>query len=79
MVTHMKITIEISDHLLLRAKARAKKKGITLRALLEESLASSLNTPIPAPRIKPVVFKGKGLSPEFEAASWEKIRSTIYS
>lgn len=57
MVTHMKITIEISDYLLLRAKARAKKKGITLRALLEESLATSLNTPIPAPS-------------EYEDASW---------
>lgn len=78
MVTLMKTTIQISDHLLLRAKARAKKKGITLRALLEESLATSLNAPVSAPKIKPVVFKGKGLRPEFEDAPWEKIRNTIY-
>lgn len=78
MVTHMKTTIEIADSLLLRAKARAREKQITLRSLIEESLAASLDHPLPAARVKPVTYKGKGLRPEFEDASWDKIREMIY-
>ena len=78
MVTHMKTTIEIADSLLLRAKARAREKHITLRSLIEESLAATLDQPVPAARVKPVTFKGKGLSREFEGASWDQIRDAIY-
>ena len=78
MVTHMKTTIEISDNLLIRAKKRAREKHITLRSLIEESLAASLDQPLPTKRVVPVTFKGRGLSREFEGASWEKIRDAIY-
>ena len=79
MVTHMKTTIEIADSLLLRAKARAREKNITLRSLIEESLAATLDQPVPDARGKPVTFKGKGLSREFEGSSWDQIRDAIYS
>ncbi len=78
MVTHMKTTIEIADSLLLRAKARAREKHITLRSLIEESLAATLDQPVRAAQVKPVTFKGKGLSSEFEGASWDQIREAIY-
>jgi hypothetical protein len=78
MVTHMKTTIDISDNLLIRAKKRAREKHITLRSLIEESLAASLDQPLPTKRVVPVTFKGKGLSRDFEDASWEKIRDAIY-
>jgi len=78
MVTHMKTTIEISDNLLIRAKKRAKEKQITLRSLIEESLAASLEQPLQTKQVVPVTFKGKGLSRDFEGASWEKIRDAIY-
>ncbi len=29
-------------------------------------------------KVKPVVFGGKGLSPEYAQASWEKIRGASY-
>lgn len=79
MVAHMKTTIEIADSLLLRAKARAREKQITLRSLIEESLAATLDQPVRAAEVKPVTFKGNGLSREFEDASWNKIRDAIYS
>lgn len=79
MVTHMKTTIEIADNLLVRAKARARAQRITLRSLIEESLAVTLDQPLPTTKVSPVTFKGKGLRPEFEDASWEKIRDAIYS
>jgi hypothetical protein len=79
MVTHMKTTIEIADNLLARAKVRARAQHITLRALIEESLATTLDQPLPVTLIKPVTFKGNGLSHEFEGGSWDKIRDEIYS
>ncbi len=78
MVTHMKTTIEIADNLLTRAKARAREQHITLRSLIEKSLASTLDEPIPSPQIQPVTFKGNGLSRDFEDASWDKTRDAIY-
>jgi hypothetical protein len=78
MVTHMKTTIEIADNLLTRAKARAREQHITLRSLIEKSLASALDEPISTPQIQPVTFKGNGLSRDFEEASWDKIRDAIY-
>ncbi len=79
MVAHMKTTIEIADNLLARAKDRAKARGVTLRSLIEESLAVTLDQPLPKAEVRPVIFGGKGLSREFEDASWEKIRGSIYS
>jgi len=76
----MKTTIEISDNLLRRAKEQAKKEKLTLRELMEEGLemvlsARSRRKPY---RVKPVVFKGKGLSPEFQHTSWSRIRDAAY-
>lgn len=79
MGAHMKTTIEIADNLLARAKARAKDQKITLRSLIEESLAAALDQPLPETKIRPVTFGGKGLTREFEDASWDKIRDAIYS
>lgn len=78
MVTHMKTTIELADNLLVRAKARARARHITLRSLIEESLAATLDHPLPSTTVSPVTFKGRGLSREFEGASWDKIRDSIY-
>ena len=78
MVTHMKTTIDIATDLLLRAKARAREQRITLRAVIEEALALSLDRSVPEEQIRPVTVAGKGLSREFEGASWEKIREAIY-
>ncbi|MEK6231966.1 MAG: hypothetical protein N2A42_08940 [Luteolibacter sp.] len=74
----MKTTIEIADNLLIRAKNRAREKKITLRSLIEESLATTLDQPLASTRVVPVTFKGKGITREFEGASWDKIRDAIY-
>ena len=78
MVTHMKTTIEIADALLERAKARARDRRVTLRSLIEESLAATLEKPLESAQIRPVTFNGNGLNPDFQDASWDKIRDEIY-
>lgn len=79
MVTHMKTTIEIADSLLIRAKTQAREQKITLRSFIEKSLAATLDEPVLRKKIKPVTFNGKGLSKDFDGASWDKIREAIYS
>jgi len=76
----VKTTIDISDHLLNRAKDVARREKSTLKELTEEGLelalarrASSKTRPV-----KPVVFKGQGLAPEFQGKSWAEIREEIY-
>ena len=74
----MKTTIDIANSILIRAKARAREDGVTLRSLIEQSLAATLDQESPSTVIRPVTFKGKGMSQDFVGASWEKIREAIY-
>lgn len=76
----MKTTLEISDHLLARAKGLARKRKTTLRSLAEEGLRRVLEAEesSPKPLLQPVTFKGRGLSVEFSGASWKEIRDAAY-
>lgn len=80
MVTHMKTTIEIADNLLQRAKAVAQREGTTVRALVEAGLRIVLKEQRGRGRfvLRDASFEGQGLSPELEAAGWERIRDSIY-
>lgn len=74
----MKTTIGIAASLLARAKARAREKRITLRSLIEESLAAVAVRCLSLPqRVQLVTFRGEGMSREFEGASWDRIRNSI--
>lgn len=81
-VTHMKTTVELPDDLLERAKLMAKREHSTLKALIEEGLHLALRlrsrSRKPATPFAVQPFKGNGLTPEFTAAGWEKIRDEIY-
>lgn len=77
----MKTTIELPDELLAQVRAVARREGVTLRQLIEEGLQRALEirecgdkAPLDFP-----VYGGSGLNPEFEAASWERIREEIYA
>ena len=76
----VKTTIDISDHLLIRAKEAARREKSTLRELVEEGLELALakRASRKSRRVKPVVFTGQGLSPEFQGKSWAEIRDEIY-
>jgi len=76
----MKTTIDLSDNLLRRAKELARRENLTLKELAEEGLEMALRArERRAPyQAKPVVFRGKGLSPEFQQSSWSSIRDAAY-
>ena len=76
----MKTTIDISDHLLNRAKELARREKSTLKELTEEGLELALARRASGKhrQVKPVVFAGQGLSPEFRGKSWAEIRNEIY-
>ncbi|MGH9535531.1 MAG: hypothetical protein ACRD2E_11810 [Terriglobales bacterium] len=76
----MKTTVEISDTLLRQAKRLAAAEKMTLRELIEQGLRREIeDRPSRRPfKLRPVVFRGQGMTPEFEGASWERIRAAIY-
>ena len=76
----MKTTIDIADNLLERIKLLSRREDVTIRQLVEEGLDFVLRTHESATKyhVMPVTFKGNGLSPEFEHASWGTIRDAAY-
>jgi len=80
MIIIMKTTINISDAILLKAKELASQQHITLTQLFEEGLAKVVEerSRHSAYDVHPILFDGNGLQPEFETASWSKIRDVAY-
>jgi hypothetical protein len=76
----MKVSIEIEDGLLSRAKRQARREKITLDALMERGLLLVFEKRQSKSRVwkwKPITCGG-GLTEEFKDASWFKIRDEIY-
>jgi hypothetical protein len=76
----MKTTVEIPDSLLEEARKLASREGTTVRALVEEGLRRIVAERKQAPvfRLRKASFKGGGLQPQAEGASWERIRDMAY-
>ena len=76
----MKTTLDISDGLLTKAKRLAREQNATLRSLVEEGLRKVIDerSRRKPHRVRPVTFKGNGLSKEYEGATWERIREATY-
>lgn len=77
----MKTTIDIPEPLLAEAQELARREGVTFKALTTEALRKLLAEK--KARRKPFKLRdasvgGGWLSPEFEGASWERIREAIY-
>jgi Arc/MetJ family transcription regulator len=76
----MKTTIEISDSLLDEAKRLAAKEGTTVRAYVEQGLRRVVAERKSRGlfRLRKATFKGNGLQPGVQEATWDRIRETIY-
>jgi hypothetical protein len=76
----VRITIEISDALLARAKKQARKLGKPLRALIEEGLRRVLEDAAKRPAYElrdRSIGRAGGPSP-LETWSWRDLRDAIY-
>ncbi len=77
----MEIGIEIDNELLEQARAHAAREGTTLSSLVEQGLRRILlqkqQTKEPF-KFGLATFKGDGLTPEFQNASWREILDASY-
>lgn len=81
MGTHMKTTIEISNHVLEQAKRVAARDGTTLRVLVESGLRLELTQRRAARRgfkLRDASFGGHGLQPVAAQAGWDELRELAY-
>lgn len=80
MLRHMRTSIELSDGLLERARKLAKRRGTTLRALVEEGLRRVLadNTSPQTFRLDDVTYGEGGLVEGLTQGDWERVRDSIY-
>lgn len=76
----MKTTVDIPQPLLDEAKKLAANNRTTVRALVEEGLRRVIGEhQHPGKfRLRKASFKGEGLQPELEGASWETLRERAY-
>ena len=81
MGAHMKTTIEIADSILSEVRRLAAREGVTLRSLVEAGLRSEIGRRKrggQAFRLRRASFKGRGLRPELQTASWDRLRELAY-
>jgi hypothetical protein len=76
----VKTTIDISEALLREAKKLAAREGVTLKALIERGLHRVIAETRQHPpfKLRRASFKGKGLSPDLQNASWEAVLDRAY-
>ena len=77
----MKTTVEISDGILDEARKVAAREGTTVRALIEAGLRKEVQQRRRGGgrfRLRRASFKGRGLRPELQGASWDRIRDLAY-
>ncbi len=77
----MKTTVELSDHLALEAKRYAARHGMTLRAVIENGIRSTLRGEGEALQrftLRDASVDGAGLQAEFRDESWSRMREAAY-
>lgn len=77
----MKTTIDIADSLAREARKAARRRGTTLRALVEEGLRRVLENEAAARPRRPfrmVTFQGRGTQPGVEEGDWDTLHGLLY-
>jgi hypothetical protein len=79
MLTHMRTSVDLPSSLLNRARRLAQRRGVTLKALVEEGLRRVLeDSPAPGFKLPDRAFQGDGLVSGEDQVDWDKARAAIY-
>ena len=75
----MKTTLDIADNIAIQSRGLSKREHVPFKELVEEGLQLVLQKHAAAPKraVKPVTFKGRGVTAEFQSGAWTDIRDTI--
>jgi hypothetical protein len=75
-----KTTIELADDLVKKAKAVAARRGVTLRALIEQGLRDVIrgDRHTKSFSLRNASVRGRGLQDEFKNREWSDIREAAY-
>ena len=76
----MKTTIQIPDSLLREVRKLANEENTTLKSLMEEGLRRIISERKQRGkfRLRKATFRGTGLQPGLDGASWDRIRDISY-
>jgi len=76
----VKTTIDLSDDLAKKAKRLAAKRGVTLRAVIEEGIRRVVREDRSTGefKLRDAGVDGNGLQPGFREGRWEQIREAAY-
>jgi predicted DNA-binding ribbon-helix-helix protein len=76
----MKTTVQIPDSLLKELRKLANDENTTLKSLMEEGLRRIISERKRRGKFKlrKATFRGTGLQPHLEGASWDRIRDISY-
>jgi hypothetical protein len=80
MATHMKTTVQIPDSLFEEVRTLAHREQTTIKALIQEGLRRIITERKQHTRfrLRKAAFKGQGLQPDLQGASWDQIREKSY-
>jgi hypothetical protein len=79
MGTHMKTTVEIADPLLEQAKVEARRRGTTVRSLIEEGLRRVIAEPNVDGYVLPdCSVSGDGPTELWLTSTWDEKLAAIY-
>lgn len=73
----MRTTLSVDDHLLDAAKRRARERGVSLGAVVEDALRRELAEPPQVERPKIPVFHGGGFRPGIDPSSNRSIQAAL--
>jgi hypothetical protein len=75
----MKTTVEIADPLFAEAKAEARRRGVTVRSLIEDGLRRVIADPVPDRYVLPDLSYGTGGPTDvWLTTTWEEKLEMIY-
>ena len=80
-VGHVKTTVELADDLAREAKRYAARHGLTLRAVIEEGIRSTLRGETGERAsfvLRDASVDGSGLRAEFRNEAWSRLRDAAY-